>query len=82
MAPDTVEFPRRTFAEAGRPVLLAPGNHDWYGPGSPYARAHCSPNVHVFSTEAPAPVDLADGLNGALAPAAVQPRRATTFSRT
>ncbi len=62
VAPDTVEFMRRTFAGAGRPVLLAPGNHDWYGPESPYARTRWPSNVHVFVEDVPVPMDLADGI--------------------
>ncbi len=62
VTPDTVEFLRRTFGDAGRPVLLAPGNHDWFGPESPYARARWPSNVHVFTDEAPFPFDLAPGL--------------------
>lgn len=53
IAPDTGEFLRQAFAElAPTPILLAPGNHDWYGPESLYARADWSPNVHVFAQDA------------------------------
>ncbi len=62
VTPDTVEFLRRTFGDAGRPVLLAPGNHDWFGPESPYARARWPSNVHVFSEETPIAFDLSPGL--------------------
>ena len=30
-------------------VFIAPGNHDWYGPGSPYLTVDWPGNVHVFS---------------------------------
>jgi DNA repair exonuclease SbcCD nuclease subunit len=43
------------------PVLLAPGNHDWYGPSSLYARTVWPPNVHVFSTARLSPVTLTEG---------------------
>lgn len=62
VSPDTVEFVRRTYAEADRPVFLAPGNHDWLSSRSPYALAEWSPNVHVFDRDRLTPVTLADGL--------------------
>ena len=33
------------------PVFIAPGNHDWYGPRSPWIRLELGENVHVFSGE-------------------------------
>ncbi len=36
----------------GVPVFIAPGNHDWYGPRSPWARLDLGENVHVFTDEA------------------------------
>jgi len=60
--PDTVEYLRRVFADAGRPVYLAPGNHDWYGPTSPYLRTRWTPNVRVFTEDHLVPVELAPGL--------------------
>ena len=60
---DTGAFLRSTFAEVDpMPVLLAPGNHDWLGPGSIYARERWSPNVHVFPEQRPTAFPLADGL--------------------
>ena len=35
-----------------RPVFIAPGNHDWYGPRSPWARLELPENVHVFTSGA------------------------------
>ena len=64
IAPDTGEFLRQAFAElAPTPILLAPGNHDWYGPESLYARADWSPNVHVFEKEVLEHRQLEDGLH-------------------
>lgn len=61
--PDTAEFLRATFADLHPlPMFLAPGNHDWYGPGSLYRQVNWSPNVHVFTTAALTPVPLTDGL--------------------
>lgn len=31
------------------PVFIAPGNHDYYGESSPYARLTFPPNVHIFT---------------------------------
>jgi exonuclease SbcD len=60
-SPDTGEFLRTTFAAVGRPVLLAPGNHDWYGPASLYAQLPWTSNVHVFTEDRLRPVELAGG---------------------
>lgn len=34
------------------PVFIAPGNHDWYSPRSPWARLELPENVHVFTSGA------------------------------
>jgi len=60
-SPDTGEFLRTTFAGLDMPVLLAPGNHDWFGPASLYAQLAWSPNVHVFTADTLRPFELADG---------------------
>ena len=61
--PDTVAFLERVFEEIEpMPVYLAPGNHDWYGPESPYQQARWSPNVHIFVEDRLQPVPLQDGL--------------------
>ena len=62
IGPDTVEFLRSTFERTDRRIFLAPGNHDWLSPRSPYALAEWSPNVHVFTDDALRPVELDDGL--------------------
>ncbi|MGH9300668.1 MAG: metallophosphoesterase family protein [Acidimicrobiales bacterium] len=63
LSPDTGEFLRTTFAAvAPLPVLIAPGNHDWYGPASLYQRMVWSPNVHIFSDDHLSPFSLVDGL--------------------
>ena len=62
IGPDTVEFLRSTFERTDRRVFLAPGNHDWISPRSPYALVEWSPNVHVFTEDRLRPVELADGL--------------------
>lgn len=60
---DTSAFLRSALAEIHPlPVLLAPGNHDWYGPDSAYRLIDWSPNVHVFTENAFAPFEVADGV--------------------
>lgn len=60
-SPDTGAFLAATFADLDTPVLLAPGNHDWFGPASLYAQLDWSPNVHVFKADQLTAYDLADG---------------------
>jgi DNA repair protein SbcD/Mre11 len=59
--PDTGEFLRATFTSADRPVLLVPGNHDWYGPASLYAQTAWSPNVVLFTGDRLVAHELVDG---------------------
>ena len=60
--PDTVKLLERVFGEiAPVPVLISPGNHDWYGPSSIYATASWSSNVHVFQSLGLTPWDGLDG---------------------
>lgn len=62
-SPDTAEFCRRIFEEAAPlPVLMAPGNHDWWSPHSMYATVKWSPNVHVYKEPTLDPYELEDGL--------------------
>jgi hypothetical protein len=60
---DTERFLVETFA-SWRPlrVLISPGNHDAFMPGSLYRRAAWPDNVHVFSESQLQPVTLDDGL--------------------
>jgi len=62
VTPDTVAFLRASFARTDRRIVLAPGNHDWLSPRSPYALTDWSPNVHLFTEARLAPLTLADGL--------------------
>jgi DNA repair protein SbcD/Mre11 len=62
VSPDTVEFLRSSFASVPIPVYLAPGNHDWLSPQSPYLQVAWSPNVHLFVQDRLEPMSLADGL--------------------
>jgi exonuclease SbcD len=60
---DTINFVRDTFARA-RPirVFVSPGNHDWYGPQSPYVRSAWSDNVHIFTEDKFVPIEIESGL--------------------
>ena len=62
IGPDTVEFLRSSFERTDRRVFLAPGNHDWLSPRSPYVLVDWSPNVHVFTEAELRPVELGDGV--------------------
>ena len=62
VSPDTVEFLHTSFARSSRPIFLAPGNHDWLSPRSPYALVDWSANVHLFTDARLSPITLADGL--------------------
>ncbi len=60
---DTRAFLRQTFAGLDPiPVYISPGNHDWYGPDSLYARGDWSANVHIFTEPALEPVELQAGV--------------------
>lgn len=62
VAPDTGAVISAAFSRMGSvPVLVAPGNHDWCGPSSVYARTAWSPNVHIFTDEQLRPFPLAEG---------------------
>ncbi|MGH7911978.1 MAG: metallophosphoesterase family protein [Candidatus Dormibacteraceae bacterium] len=62
VTPDTVAFLVAELARlAPTPVLLAPGNHDWYGPRTPYAQAPWPANVLLFRTHELTPVPIAPG---------------------
>jgi exonuclease SbcD len=41
-------------------VFAAPGNHDWYGPGSPWVTVDWPENVHIFREGAMTSADLPD----------------------
>lgn len=61
---DTGDFLRGAFASL-QPVrvFVAPGNHDWYGPASLWARVAWTPNVHVFTAPQLEPIALGDGVS-------------------
>ena len=59
--PDTQAFLQKRFNDCPMPVFLAPGNHDWQGPDSIYARAGWAPHVTVFTEPVFRRHDLTDG---------------------
>ena len=61
---DTVRMLCREFETFGRPVFIAPGNHDPASPGSVWRKVTFPENVHVFASSEPEGIDLADGEGG------------------
>ena len=55
---ETGEALAEALGRMNAPVFAAPGNHDWYGPGSPWATVRWPENVHVFQESAMTSVDL------------------------
>ena len=61
--PDTAAFVRSEFKRIHPiPVYIAPGNHDWNGPGSLYRSVEWSDNVHIFAENRLQPVEIDDGV--------------------
>lgn len=50
--PETLEALVRALGAMPCPVVIAPGNHDYYDDLSPYAKPIWPDNVHIFSSEA------------------------------
>ena len=59
---DTANMLAHALGEVNCRVLLLPGNHDPYLPGSVYERTRWPANVHVFRRAEPEAVELADGI--------------------
>lgn len=55
---ETGEALVKCLGQIPAPVFIAPGNHDYYSPRSPYARLKLPENVHVFSKNAIEAVEL------------------------
>jgi exonuclease SbcD len=61
--PSAGEFLRSTFATLGdRPVLISPGNHDFFSIGGLYDQVAWSPNVHIFRTPTASAVSIGPGV--------------------
>lgn len=46
---DTAESLAAALGQTEARIFIAPGNHDWYGPGSPYLTVEWPENVHIFT---------------------------------
>lgn len=55
---ETVEVLAEALGRMEAQVFAAPGNHDWYGPGSPWLTVDWPDNVHIFRENAMASADL------------------------
>ena len=55
---ETAEALRDALASMDAPVFIAPGNHDWYGSGSPWVTMDWPENVHIFSEAALTSVEV------------------------
>lgn len=47
---DTLDALRRFCASTDAEIFIAPGNHDYFAPGSPYVTESWGENVHIFTT--------------------------------
>lgn len=56
--PETAEALAARLGGMKIPVFIAPGNHDFYSPRSPYARIVWPENVHIYRREEPETVSL------------------------
>ena len=56
---DTLDALKHFFAACGVPIFIAPGNHDYLAPGSPYLTEDWGDNVHIFSSREVTCVHLA-----------------------
>ena len=59
---ETAQALALALGNMGCPVFIAPGNHDFYSPRSPYASADWPENVHIFRSPQIQSVEL-PGLN-------------------
>ena len=66
---DTCRQLARALERMAVPVFIAPGNHDYYGPGSPWEQFSWPDNVRIFKSGTMETVDL-PGLNAAVSGAA------------
>ncbi len=60
--PQTARFLANECVRFGKPVFVAPGNHDPYGPHHLLARGALPPNVRIFDEAAWRPYALAEGI--------------------
>ena len=55
---ETAKALSEAFEGCGCEVFIAPGNHDYYAPDSPYARLRFPENVHIFRENRLTPIEL------------------------
>ena len=55
---DTGEALAQALGKMEARVFIAPGNHDWYGPGSPWQTVSWPENVHIFRERAMTAVEV------------------------
>ena len=55
---DTSQILSKCFGAVSCPVVISPGNHDPYTPGSIYASGILPGNVYIFKTESPSKFDF------------------------
>jgi len=60
--PQTARFLFAEFARFGKPIYIAPGNHDPHGPAALWTRDGLPGNVTIFTEAAWRPITLADGV--------------------
>lgn len=51
VSPETLELVRDSLAAYGKPVVIAPGNHDPYSSGSIWTATSWPENVYIFDTD-------------------------------
>ena len=76
---ETGEQLAQALAQMDAAVFIAPGNHDWYGPGSPWRTVAFPENVHIFQEAAMTAVEV-PGQNVVVHGAAyTAPEQSTSF---
>lgn len=55
---ETTEMLRQVFAQMDAHIFIAPGNHDYYSPRSPWRSERWPENVHIFRGTRPECVEL------------------------
>ncbi len=61
---DTLQFLHESFSQiAPIPVFIAPGNHDYFSPVSPYSRFDWPENVYIFNDSRLRPAALAEDVH-------------------
>lgn len=59
---ETAEDIAQAFGGLGIPVIISPGNHDFYSERSPYARVRFPENIHIFKSPVPESITPIQGV--------------------